>query len=58
MPAPFPSTTGPVKGQPELRALVSSVMDLLDAAKLQLDVNREAARASISRASSLPPVPM
>lgn len=53
MPAPFPSTTGPVKGQPELRALVSSVMDLLDAAKLQLDVNREAARASISRASSL-----
>jgi AraC-like DNA-binding protein len=28
-------------------------MDLLDAAKLQLDVNREAARASISRASSL-----
>ena len=53
MPATFPSTTGPVKGQPELRALVSSVMDLLDAAKLQLDVNREAARASISRASSL-----
>jgi AraC family transcriptional regulator len=53
VPAPFPSTTGPVKGQPELRALVSSVMDLLDAAKLQLDVNREAARASISRASSL-----
>ncbi len=53
MPATFPSTTGAVKGQPELRALVSSVMDLLDAAKLQLDVNREAARASISRASSL-----
>jgi AraC-like DNA-binding protein len=37
----------------ELQALVSSVVDLLNAAKRQLDVNREAARASISRASSL-----
>jgi AraC-like DNA-binding protein len=37
----------------ELQALVTSVVDLLNTAKRQLDVNREAARASISRASSL-----
>jgi AraC-like DNA-binding protein len=37
----------------ELQALVSSVVDLLNTAERQLDVNREAARASISRASSL-----
>jgi len=37
----------------ELQALVSSVVDLLNTANRQLDVNREAARASISRASSL-----
>jgi len=37
----------------DLQALVSSVVDLLNTAKRQLDVNREAARASISRASSL-----
>ena len=33
--------------------MVFSVVDLLNTAKRQLDVNREAARASISRASSL-----
>jgi AraC-like DNA-binding protein len=33
--------------------LVSSVVDLLNTAQQQLEVNREAARASISRASSL-----
>jgi AraC-like DNA-binding protein len=37
----------------EMQALVSSVVDMLNAAKRELDVNREAARASISRASSL-----
>jgi AraC family transcriptional regulator len=37
----------------ELQVLVSSVVDLLNTAKRQLDVNREAARVSISRASSL-----
>jgi AraC-like DNA-binding protein len=37
----------------ELQAIVSSVVGLLNAAKRQLDVNRDAARASISRASSL-----
>jgi AraC family transcriptional regulator len=37
----------------ELQTLVCSVVDLLNTAKRQLDVNREAARASISRASSL-----
>jgi AraC-like DNA-binding protein len=41
------------KGQVELQALVSSVVDLLNAATRQLDVNRDAARSSISRASSL-----
>jgi AraC family transcriptional regulator len=45
--------TGHYTGQTELQTLVSSVVDLLDAANRQLDVNREAARASISRASSL-----
>jgi transcriptional regulator GlxA family with amidase domain len=45
--------TDPSEGRMELQALVSSVADLLNAAKRQLDVNREAARASISRASSL-----
>jgi AraC family transcriptional regulator len=51
--AAIPSTTGPSQGQTELQALVFSVVDLLNTAKRQLDVNREAARASISRASSL-----
>jgi AraC-like DNA-binding protein len=37
----------------ELEALVSSVVVLLNTAQRQLDVNREAARVSISRASSL-----
>jgi AraC-like DNA-binding protein len=37
----------------ELQALVSSVVDILNTATQQLDVNRDAARASISRASSL-----
>jgi AraC family transcriptional regulator len=36
-----------------LQVLVCSVVDLLNTAKRQLDVNREAARVSISRASSL-----
>ena len=40
-------------GSTELQALAFCVVDLLDAAKRQLDVNRDAARASISRASSL-----
>ena len=40
-------------GRMELQAVVASVVDLLNTAKRQLDVNREAARASISRASSL-----
>lgn len=40
-------------GRTELRVLVSSVVDLLNTAQQQLEVNREAARASISRASSL-----
>jgi len=47
------STMVPSRGRIELQALVSSVVDLLNAAKRQLDVNREEARASISRASSL-----
>jgi AraC family transcriptional regulator len=47
------SITGQSKGRMELEALVSSVVDLLNTATRQLDVNREAARASISRASSL-----
>jgi AraC family transcriptional regulator len=51
--AAISSTTGQFKVQTELQALVSSVVDLLDTANRQLDVNREAARASISRASSL-----
>jgi AraC family transcriptional regulator len=51
--AAISSTTGPSKTQMDLQALVSSVVDLLNSANRQLDVNREAARASISRASSL-----
>jgi AraC family transcriptional regulator len=51
--AAISSTTGPSKAQRELQVLVSSVVDLLNTANRQLDVNREAARASISRASSL-----
>jgi AraC family transcriptional regulator len=51
--AALSSITSPSKAQMELQALVSSVVDLLDTANRQLDVNREAARASISRASSL-----
>jgi AraC family transcriptional regulator len=45
--------TDPTNARMELQALVSSVVDLLNTANLQLDVNREAARDSISRASSL-----
>jgi AraC family transcriptional regulator len=41
------------RGRTELQVLVCSVVDLLNTANRQLDVNREAARASISRASSL-----
>jgi AraC-like DNA-binding protein len=37
----------------EIRRLVSSVMVLLDIAKLEVDTNRAAAKASITRASSL-----
>ena len=44
---------GAPSGRTELQTLVCSVMDLLNTATRQLDVNREAARASISRASSL-----
>jgi AraC-like DNA-binding protein len=44
---------GAPSGRTELQVLVCSVVDLLNTAKRQLDVNREAARASISRASSL-----
>jgi AraC family transcriptional regulator len=51
--AGFSSTTGPLGGRTALQALVFSVVDLLNTATRQLDVNREAARASISRASSL-----
>ena len=51
--AAISSITDPSKTQMELQALVSSVVDLLNTANRQLDVNREAARASISRASSL-----
>jgi AraC family transcriptional regulator len=51
--AAISSIPGPSKGQMELQALVSSVVALLNTANRQLDVNREAARASISRASSL-----
>jgi AraC family transcriptional regulator len=47
------SITGHYAGQTDLQSLVSSVVDLLNAANRQLYVNREAARASISRASSL-----
>jgi AraC family transcriptional regulator len=47
------SIAGHYVDQTELQTLVSSVVDLLNAANRQLDVNREAARASISRASSL-----
>ena len=45
--------SSPPNGHTELQSLVFSVVDLLNTAKRQLDVNREAARASISRASSL-----
>jgi AraC family transcriptional regulator len=49
--------TASIMGNPrertELQVLVCSVVDLLNTAKRQLDVNREAARVSISRASSL-----
>jgi AraC-like DNA-binding protein len=37
----------------ELQTVVSSVVDLLNTARLQLDFNRDLARASIARASSL-----
>jgi transcriptional regulator GlxA family with amidase domain len=47
------SMIGPSNGRMDLQALVSSVVDLLNTAKRELDVDREAARASISRASSL-----
>lgn len=47
------SMIGPSMGRMDLQVLVSSVVDLLNAAKRELDVDREAARASISRASSL-----
>jgi AraC-like DNA-binding protein len=45
--------TGHFPERRELRALVFSVVELLNTAKQQLDVNQDAARASISRASSL-----
>lgn len=48
---PEPTTVGPCSS--ETRALVSSVMTLLDIAKRELDKNRDAAKATISRASSL-----
>jgi AraC family transcriptional regulator len=51
--AAISSISGPTNEQTELQSLVSSVVDLLNTANRQLDVNREAARASISRASSL-----
>jgi AraC family transcriptional regulator len=44
---------GAPRARTELQVLVCSVVDLLNTAKRQLDVNREAARVSISRASSL-----
>jgi AraC family transcriptional regulator len=47
------STEGWPDGPTEFESLVCSVVDLLNTAKRQLDDNREAARASISRASSL-----
>jgi AraC family transcriptional regulator len=47
------SMLGAPRERTELQVLVCSVVDLLNTAKRQLDVNREAARASISRASSL-----
>jgi transcriptional regulator GlxA family with amidase domain len=47
------SMIGPSMGRMDLQALVSSVVDLLNTAKRELDVDREAARDSISRASSL-----
>jgi AraC-like DNA-binding protein len=47
------SMMGVPRERTELQVLVCSVVDLLNTAKRQLDVNREAARASISRASSL-----
>ena len=53
MHAAISTITASPNGQTELQALVFSVVDLLNTAKRQLDVNREAARASISRASSL-----
>jgi AraC family transcriptional regulator len=47
------SVMGVPRDRAELQVLVCSVVDLLNTAKRQHDVNREAARASISRASSL-----
>jgi len=47
------SMMGAPRGRTELQVLVCSVVDLLNNATRQLDVNREAARVSISRASSL-----
>src|ERR1700729_1823076 len=47
------SVMGVPRDRAELQVLVCSVVDLLNTANRQLDVNREAARASISRASSL-----
>jgi AraC family transcriptional regulator len=51
--AALSSLTSPSTARMELQTLVFSVVDLLNTANRQLDVNREAARASISRASSL-----
>ena len=51
--AALSSIASPSTARIELQALVFSVVDLLNTANRQLDVNREAARASISRASSL-----
>jgi AraC family transcriptional regulator len=47
------SITSALRGRTELQVLVCSVVDLLNTAKRQLNVNSDAARASISRASSL-----
>jgi AraC family transcriptional regulator len=47
------SITGNPSERTQLQVLVCSVVDLLNTAKWQLDINREAARVSISRASSL-----
>ena len=47
------SITGNPRERTELQVLVCSVVALLNTAKWQLDINREAARVCISRASSL-----